>query len=383
MVATTESFDMGYVGDDERRIRVLIIEDEKELLNDMADVLQMENFDVATAHDGANGIVAALSNHPDIILCDIMMPRLDGYQVLKALRAHEDTRLVPFIFMTAKTDRSDMRVGMQLGADDYITKPFAYDEMLNAIEAQMEKARAITNLQQQKFEQIRDLVTRFLPHEFRTPLTTILGYSEMMLQDATSRDDHSDAARASYILEAGKKLHRIVENYLLFTELQALNLDTASIAEQLLQSQYDWSFDLREECQTLADKMERGSDLLCMLQDTSGPLPQPVLMKIANELLRNAFAFSTKGTPVELYVGYDEMGNYVISVKDQGIGLSQQEIRQIGAYIQFNRSYYEQQGVGLGLAIVQHLTHMFNGRLHILSEPGTGTLVTCTFVKSI
>lgn len=357
-------------------VRVLIIEDEKELRIDMTDVLSMENFEVITAPDGAHGIAAALSKEPDVILCDIMMPHINGYQVLKAIRSHASTRLIPFIFMTAKAERGDMRAGMELGADDYITKPFSYDEMLQAIETQMQKVQAVAESQQQRLQQIHDLVTRSLPHEFRTPLTTILGYSEIMLQDAGANGNTEEASRAKHILNAGKKLHRMVENYLLFTELSTIDGDIETVAAHLRNSQYGWAVDIQAECENLADDYGRKNDLVFKMDEESGPLPEPVLTKMLHELLRNACAFSKKGTPIEITSGFDKFGHYAVSVTDYGTGMSESEIRQIGAYIQFNRNIYEQQGIGLGLAIVQHLAKMFNGTLHIMSNPGNGTTVS-------
>lgn len=361
---------------EKRPTRVLIIEDEKELRMDMTDVLSMENFEVITAPDGAHGIAAALSKEPDVILCDIMMPHINGYQVLKAIRSHASTRLIPFIFMTAKAERGDMRAGMELGADDYITKPFSYDEMLQAIDTQMQKVKAIAESQEQRIHQIHDLVTRTLPHEFRTPLTTILGYSEIMLQDAEKRGNNEDASRANHILNAGKKLHRMVENYLLFTELSTIDSDIETVASHLRNSQYGWAVDIQAECEGLAADYGRKNDLIINLDEGSSPLPEPVLTKMLHELLRNACAFSKQGTPIKITSGFDEYGQYRVSVTDQGVGMSENEIRQIGAYIQFNRNVYEQQGIGLGLAIVQYLAKMFDGTLHIMSTPGEGTTVS-------
>lgn len=374
MISATQDVETNF--DKEKPTRVLIIEDEKDLRLDMTDVLSMENFEVITAPDGAHGIAAALSKEPDVILCDIMMPHINGYQVLKAIRSHASTRLIPFIFMTAKAERSDMRAGMELGADDYITKPFSYDEMLQAIETQMQKVKAVAESQQQRVQQIHDLVTRSLPHEFRTPLTTILGYSEIMLQDAGKKGNTEEASRASHILNAGKKLHRMVENYLLFTELSTIDVDIETVAAHLRNSQYGWAVDIQAECKNLAADYGRKQDLVFNMMEEDSPLPEPVLTKMLHELLRNACAFSKQGTPIKITSGFDTRGRYEVSVTDYGTGMSESEIQQIGAYIQFNRNIYEQQGIGLGLAIVQHLAKMFDGALHINSTPGKGTTVS-------
>lgn len=119
--------------------RVLLIEDDTVLRENTAELLGLFNFDVKTAENGRLGIEIAKSELPDIIVCDIMMPEVDGYGVLDALSRHGKTKYIPFIFLSAKTEHKDVRRGMDLGADDYITKPFEEDELLSAIESRLAK----------------------------------------------------------------------------------------------------------------------------------------------------------------------------------------------------------------------------------------------------
>lgn len=120
--------------------RVLLIEDDTVLRENTAELLELSNYDVITAANGQIGLDVAKTKQPDIIICDIMMPLLDGYGVLEGLSKHNDTKFIPFIFLSAKTERQDVRKGMDLGADDYITKPFSEDEILSAIESRIAKA---------------------------------------------------------------------------------------------------------------------------------------------------------------------------------------------------------------------------------------------------
>ena len=119
---------------------VLLIEDNDDIRENMAEILELANYKVVTAPDGKKGIEQAVSQKPDIIVCDIMMPVLDGYGVIHALQKNEGTKNIPFIFLTAKAERSEIRKGMELGADDYITKPFNGTELLNAIESRIRKS---------------------------------------------------------------------------------------------------------------------------------------------------------------------------------------------------------------------------------------------------
>src|SRR5688500_7650259 len=118
---------------------VLLIEDNQDIRESTAEVLVLADYTVYTAENGKKGIELAQVHSPDIILCDIMMPEMDGYSVLYLLRKNEKTADIPFIFLTAKAERADMRKGMEMGADDYLTKPFDDMELLHAIESRLLK----------------------------------------------------------------------------------------------------------------------------------------------------------------------------------------------------------------------------------------------------
>src|SRR5665647_2112440 len=121
--------------------RVLLIEDNDEIRENTAEILELANYIVDTASNGKLGVEMALDCKPDLIICDVMMPVLDGYGVLHLMQKNETLKNIPFIFLTAKAERGDFRKGMEMGADDYITKPFSDIELLTAIESRLLKAR--------------------------------------------------------------------------------------------------------------------------------------------------------------------------------------------------------------------------------------------------
>jgi DNA-binding NarL/FixJ family response regulator len=122
--------------------KILIIEDQPQMRKNIATILEMENFTVVTAENGRRGVELARSEKPDLILCDVMMPELDGFGVLQALRADAVTATVPLIFLTAKGDKMDLRKGMNLGADDYLTKPVAREDLLTAVNIRLSRRNA-------------------------------------------------------------------------------------------------------------------------------------------------------------------------------------------------------------------------------------------------
>src|SRR5690554_6784787 len=130
--------------------RILLIEDDVALRENTAELLELSDYIVDMAPNGRVGITMAKSNPPDIIICDIMMPEVDGYGVLEAMMTEENTRHIPFIFLSAKTEHKEIRKGMDLGADDYITKPFEEEELISAIESRIARAKILFDLKNEK-----------------------------------------------------------------------------------------------------------------------------------------------------------------------------------------------------------------------------------------
>jgi DNA-binding response OmpR family regulator len=155
--------------------KILIIEDQPDVRENIQAILDLEDYETLTAADGLIGVELAQQFLPDLILCDVMMPRLDGFGVLKELRQLPATGSIPFIFLTAKADRTDLRHGMESGADDYLTKPFTLEELLNAIAVRLARQVTVNQAAHQEMNQLRQNITRALPHELLTPLNGILG----------------------------------------------------------------------------------------------------------------------------------------------------------------------------------------------------------------
>ncbi|WP_336518408.1 response regulator [Pollutibacter soli] len=138
--------------------KILVIEDNEDIRSNTAEILELSNYKVAVAENGKIGVVKALEIIPDLIICDIMMPELDGYGVLHALQRNESTKNIPFIFVTARTERSDFRKGMDLGADDYLAKPFDGTELLNAVDRRLKKLDALKTELTQGLEGMQTLL---------------------------------------------------------------------------------------------------------------------------------------------------------------------------------------------------------------------------------
>ena len=123
--------------------KILVIEDEPGVRENLAEILQLSQYEVVVAVDGMEGIELARQHRPDLIICDVMMPRMDGFEVLKTLQANPELATIPLIFLTAMADLENLREGMDLGADDYLTKPFELDELLISINSRLRKRNYI------------------------------------------------------------------------------------------------------------------------------------------------------------------------------------------------------------------------------------------------
>ncbi len=140
--------------------KILLIEDNAELRENTAEILELSNYKVFTAENGKVGVDIALVEKPDLIICDIMMPVLDGYGVLHLISNNDTTKGIPFIFLTAKTEKTDLRKGMEMGADDYITKPFDDIELLKAVETRIRKAELLREMFTQEAKNLSEFIER-------------------------------------------------------------------------------------------------------------------------------------------------------------------------------------------------------------------------------
>jgi two-component system, sensor histidine kinase and response regulator len=319
------------------------------------------------------GVQMAREHLPDLIVCDIMMPEMDGYEVLSTLRSDSVTANIPFIFLTAVADRGNMRRGMELGADDYVTKPFEMKELVNAVASRLEKQALFAEQYEQKLTDLRMMLVTTLPHELRTPLTGILGYSDLIAQDAETMDRRQIAKMATAINNAGERLLRLVENYLLYAQVEIIGADPERIA--LMRKQITHNPQALIELVIAQYGEKRAADFTMDLQNAALQISEENLERIMGELIDNALKFSDTGSKIAVKSRF-EGDSMVISLRNSGRGMSASDIRNVGAYVQFERKLYEQQGSGLGLTIAKRLVEISGGELTIDSIPNHETTVT-------
>ncbi|MCB1142523.1 MAG: response regulator [Leptospiraceae bacterium] len=357
--------------------KILVVEDDSNIRNGIANFLKFENYSVQTAENGKIGFEIAKDIVPDLIISDIMMPVMDGYDFLTSIRNHSALSHLPVLFLSAKSESSMIRSGMNLGADDYITKPFSFDELLSAIKTRLSRKETIQDKSQAKLKSIRSNLISLMPHEYYTPLNSILGFSEVLREEYDTLEKSEALEMISSIFSSGKRLQNLIENTLLyfwFTSATKSELD------------YDIEGEITSNCSEIIQDIlheesliyERNSDLeINELIDCELSIREDHFAKIHKELIINAIKFSNPGTPITISSKRKD-SNYLFTVEDRGRGFSDEQIKHIDEFTQFNRKMYEQQGQGLGLFLTKKLVEIYKGNFHISSLLGMGTTVKIT-----
>jgi len=362
--------------------KILVIDDEEWLREMMLLALRQRGFEVIEAENGERGIEIARKEVPDLILCDVNMDKVDGYLTLSSLRSEPITASIPFILMTGLADQAGMRHGMELGADDYLPKPFTIEALYAAVDARLKKAKTVREEAERKLADLRDNISMMLPHELRTPLNGILAYGEILVADAETISPKDIAEMGQVIHDSGKRLERLIENFLIYAQLELLNTDPQYLQTLLRKNTAQPAGLIEQHAREQAELARRPNDLKLELADVPLPISDEYLSKVVEELVQNAFKFSSANTPV--VVKLTEAGSTAtLSVSDTGRGFSTEHINKVGAYMQFDRKLHEQQGLGLGLTIVRRLSEIHGGTLTIQSEKGSGTTVSIKFPRAV
>ncbi|MGE5457658.1 MAG: response regulator, partial [Methanococcaceae archaeon] len=187
--------------------KILVIEDEADVRGSILDLIEAKGYETIAARNGREALDAIKHTVPDLVVSDIMMPEIDGYEVLRQFRSTSATASVPFIFLTAKSDLTDLRKGMNDGADDYLMKPFKARDLLAAIEVRLTRKRA----SEAKLDELRFNIAKYVPHELRTPLVAVLGFSQMTLDDYYMLSSDEIYDNLQRIKTGSKRLHYRIE----------------------------------------------------------------------------------------------------------------------------------------------------------------------------
>ncbi len=362
--------------------KILFVDDDPHVLNGLRRNLDdmRDQWEMYFSSSGQEALeMLTQPSLPDLIVCDIMMPGLDGFGVLKNVRENPATAMIPFIFLTGRAEKLNMREGMELGADDYLTKPFSASEIIAAINTRLKKKADLDQHSEKKLDELRQNIIYTMPHELRTPLTSIQGCSELIMECGAELEPDKIIEMAKNIHDSSIRLDRLIENYLKFAQIKIIATDSEKVkALQTIHIAGPGGM-IREVLTDKAEAAEREQDLLLEIedQDLTVNITEENLRTIVVELIDNAFKFSRAGTPVRVKTIASE-DVFRLNITDHGRGMTAAQTTKLGAYMQFEREIYEQQGSGLGLIIAKGLAELHGGLLTIESIPNQHTSACLT-----
>lgn len=358
--------------------KVLIIEDDPNVRDNIHDILSLESIYTVMASNGSEGLLLAKEELPDLIVCDIMLPELSGYEILAALRQEVSTQAIPFIFLTAKAERSDLRQGMTLGADDYLTKPFTPEELRQTIAARLARQESQEQKAQRKLDELRSTIAQSLPHELNTPLVGIINGARFLRTCYGTLETKEIMDLLDCMERSGNRLYTLIQNFITYADLELLAANPEDAAKlKSGEATCFPSYMIRVVALNKAREARRELDLQLDLQEAFVNISEWRFKKVVEEVIDNAFKFSHPGTPVKVVSSVKDDWFHLFVI-DHGRGMEADQISAIGAYMQFQRKLFEQQGTGLGLAIAKRTLDLYGGELTIESFLDQQTIVRIT-----
>jgi len=326
---------------------IVLIEDSLPLQKNIELLLSASGYAVVSFTSGEPALERIAAFPPDLILCDIVLPGMDGYEVLRRVREMGTGLEIPFVFLSALAEKDHVRKGMDLGADDYITKPFTSDSLLAAVRARLKRATSLQGVVEHEFRQYQKQKLLSLPHELRTPLNGMIGGISLLRHEMRTQDD-SIREIFEVIETSAEQLEKTLLRYLLFLELKCGQVSLCGGRKDV-----DAGLVVASVATSQAREAGRENDLILHTQEARVPCAE-CLDNVVAEVVSNAFKFSEAGSRVEVRMTMDD-DHLHITCRDHGCGMTAEEIAATGPFVQFHRKEREQQGLGLGLAICMEL----------------------------
>jgi two-component system sensor histidine kinase/response regulator len=376
MESQTQNSIGSYTSMEAEMVTVLVVDDDPTILDSVTDLLRISGYRILSATNGVEGLRMMQTNTPDLIIADIMMPEMDGYQFYEAVRENPAWTPIPFIFLTARGERKDIRRGYMLGADQYLTKPFEAEDLLVAVEKRLERVRAIQAVTKDEVEQVKQQLLTIFSHELRTPLSYIYGYVHLLEEGHKGLDDDVIGEILGDMRAGAERLVRLTEDL-----MQIVYIDSGAMVLRMEREGKDTDIGplILQAIRELDEKAEKRKVIV------SAQIPDQLTIWCVGDfvqdamrrLVDNAIKFS-KREDGHVWVRAEVVNDWVvITVQDDGIGIDPANLKLIfERFRQLDREKLEQQGIGLGLALADRLVDLHGGHIEVESEPGVGSTFT-------
>ncbi|MBN1937343.1 MAG: response regulator [Anaerolineae bacterium] len=359
---------------------ILVAEDDPSMREGICDTLELEGYAVCAAANGREALGVMQETVPDLIISDIMMPEMDGYRFYEAVRQHEAWLAIPFIFLTAKDQREDIRLGRRLGADDYLTKPFDSEDLLIAVQSKLRRADQFQQGMRERVEQLEEQLVRTerlatigqlaaeFAHEIKNPLTAISMYAEFAQRDLNNIDS-ALAQDMEQIVHQSERIARLAKSLLTFSRqtpqlLEGVNL--SRLFDRVLETIQFRLTDITVEKQYDPD--------LPLIRADAGQIEQ-VLMN----LIVNAIQAMPEGGQLTLQTArIPDAQKPLVSatVIDTGCGIPPEHITQL--FQPYFTTKKAGEGTGLGLYVCKNIVEQHHGTVEVSSQVNVGTTFTLT-----
>jgi two-component system, sensor histidine kinase and response regulator len=375
---------------------VLIVDDEPHNLTVLDGLLTQYGYSVQAANDGKTAIEMAKNHHPDIVLLDIMMPEMNGFEVCEQLKTDSYTREIPVIFISALTNVNDVVHAFQAGAVDYITKPFQFAEVLARVEnhltiiqqkyqllEQSNQIESMRKREQRRFAQINQMREQFVQaatHDLKNPLAIIMGSADIMARFDEVRGNRLLRDCVQSILESSKAMTDLITGMLDLLRMQSsldLNFQPVNYT-RFVESQIQ-----KHQSAALA----RGINLTfaSALTDFYVNIDEKLIGRVVDNLVTNAIQYSHENTKIDVILSEEEK-DIVLQVRDEGFGMSADDLQKLFTpFFRAKKMDGERviEGAGLGLAIVKEILEQHRGRIDVYSKVGDGSVFRVYLPKHI
>ncbi len=353
-----------------KKTKLLLIDDERPLLFNLKRILEFEEYEVITAFNGIEGLQQYESELPDLIICDIMMPDMDGYHFIESLRSKGYTN-TPFIFLTAKSEYDDLRTGMSFGADDYLVKPVKSAQLIDAINTRLMRKKEINLPLEQKLQRLENGFTLITNQEFFATINDIISYLQLLKNKSNKTID--DIATQEYMNYIEKSINRLLQ---LLNKVKYWRDQEENIPLKSTTTEYVHTKELVEKaCKIISEKYNRESDLISDIQgNVRIRLTKDIFETLLIELIDNAFKFSEKGNPIIINTAVEEAA-YIITIADCGKNSDAESLIAFKPFSLDAKPIKHHPGIGLGLAIAHIIIKNAKGTIEITDNKPCGILV--------
>ncbi len=360
-------------------VKIVVIEDEVDSLSEVVTWLQAEGYEVTGTRDGKLGLQTIHEEIPDLIVCDITMPEMDGHEILIEVRSTRSLNHIPFVFLAHASDRVSVRKGMNLGADDYLTKPITRAEVLSTVQSRLYKqsvqdaqAQTLINILNQTFSEeraqrlLKSRMIAMFSHDFRNPLTAVLSSSNIL---RNYEDRLSPAQKTQHLDRIDGSVHLLIqmlEDMMTVAELEEGQL---KYVPQLI--------NLAVFVEAITEEfrlIDQGIHILTVHTTLQGLVEadSKLLRQILANLISNAIKYSPPDSEITITLS-DDSHRINLSVRDQGIGIPPDGLSHVFEPFYRANNVERVRGTGLGLSIVRDCVERHNGHIEVASQVGEGT----------